>query len=207
MCSNRQLSPATQAGRALRDKTRDFPFYEWQQLKLPRLSWLLPQEQACREDPLKSKASIFCRCPALVLCHVGGWRAPVLRAVESPAHGQAHLRTLVVWVDMLAANCSLSSSGSPNLHPSRDSGRCAKPPACPQYRDRSWTLESFRWLVCTSGSSQPPRPIKILFKCCVSSPDPSGELAHLISVIGRCFHCSRAHPATELPRLLRETVP
>lgn len=45
MHSSRQLSPATQAGRALQDKTLDFPFYEWQQLK--QLSWKLLWEQAC----------------------------------------------------------------------------------------------------------------------------------------------------------------
>lgn len=72
--------------------------------------------------PSEDQASIFHGCSALVLCRKGERRAPVLRATESPAHGQARLRVLVVWLDMLAANCSMASSRSPNVHPRHDSG-------------------------------------------------------------------------------------
>lgn len=164
MRSSRQLLPATQARKVLQDKTLDFFLLRVAAAQAAQALLAASLGASMPRGPSEEQASIFHGCSSLVLCHTAEWRVTVLRAMESPNHGQAYLRVLVVWLDMLAAKCSVSSSRSPHVHPSCDSDGCAKRPACPEYRDRSGTLESLHWLACTSGSPQPPRPIKIFFK-------------------------------------------
>lgn len=160
MRSSRQLSPATQAGKALQDKTLDFFLLRVAAAQAAQALLAASLGASMPRGPSEEQASIFHGCSSLVLCHTAEWRVTVLRAMESPNHGQAYLRVLVVWLDMLAANCSVSSSRSPHVHPSCDSDGCAKPPACPQYRDRSGTLESPHWLVCTSVALSLPGQLK-----------------------------------------------
>lgn len=84
--------------------------------------------------PSEEQGSIFHGCLALMLCHMGEQRAPVLRATESPAHCRVPWRVLLLWLHMVAVNPSVSSLSSPSVHLSHDSGRCAEPPVCLQHR-------------------------------------------------------------------------